>query len=150
MNEDEMKLFDWEDEISKDGEEFIVLEEGDYTFEVTKFERSTYTPGPKSTLPACNMAVVTLMVRTEAGEAYVTEKMQLCEKMEWKLSAFFRSIGMKKHGEPLAMRWQDTIGRTGKAHITKTAGTQNTNVYFNNIGKFLDPEPAAGDGLPWG
>lgn len=36
--------FDWDSAIEKDGEEFVLLPEGKYDFEVTGFERQRYTP----------------------------------------------------------------------------------------------------------
>lgn len=44
MEENKDLLMDWSDSIDNEGQEFIVLEEGDYVFEVTKFERGRY-PG---------------------------------------------------------------------------------------------------------
>ena len=49
----------WDDTIQNDSSEPVVLEPGDYIFEVEKFERARYTPGPNSKLPACNMAKLT-------------------------------------------------------------------------------------------
>ena len=63
----------------------------------------------------------------------------MASTMEWKISAFFRSIGLKKHGEKLKMKWNETIGCKGRAHVTKTQGSKNDGVYFNNIGRFIDP-----------
>lgn len=136
---DEIKILDWDDEIENDGNGgFITLEEGDYNFEVFKFERGHYTPGPDSKIPACNQAIITLKISTKEGDAFVIERFPLASNMEWKLSAFFRSIGLKKHGEKLKMKWNESIGCKGKAHITKTEGSKG-GVYFNNVGRFLDP-----------
>lgn len=137
---DEVKVFDWDDEIEYDGEDrsFVTLEEGDYDFTVSKFERSTYTPKAGAKTPSCNQADITLKIETEDGDCYITDKFPLAATMEWKISAFFRSIGLKKHGEKLQMKWKDAIGCTGRAHITKTTGTKD-NVFFNNVGRYIDP-----------
>lgn len=137
---DEAKVFDWDDEIEYDGEDrsFVTVEEGDYDFEVVKFERSHYTPKAGAKTPACNQADVTLKIATDEGDCYVTDRFPLATTMEWKISAFFRSIGLKHHGERLKMKWNEAIGCTGRAHITKTKGN-NDNVFFNNVGKYIDP-----------
>lgn len=137
---EEIKVLDWDDEIENDGSgEFVVLEEGDYEFEVTKFERSHYTPSADAKTPACNQANITLKISTKEGDCFITEKFPLASTMEWKISSFFRSIGLKKHGEKLKMKWNESIGLKGRAHVTKTEGTKKNGVYFNNIGKFIDP-----------
>lgn len=140
---EETKVFDWDDEVEFDGEErsFVTLEEGDYEFEVTKFERGHYTPGAGAKTPSCNQANMTLKVETENGEAYIIDRFPLASTMEWKISAFFRSVGLKKHGEKLKMKWQESIGLKGRAHITKTEGNRD-GVYFNNIGYYIDPVAA--------
>lgn len=138
---EETKVFDWDDEIENDGEErdFVTLEEGDYEFSVVKFERSHYTPKKADgKTPSCNQADITLMIHTESGDAFIVDRFPLASTMEWKISAFFRSIGLKKHGERLKMQWKESIGLTGKAHITKTQG-KNDGVYFNNVSRYLDP-----------
>lgn len=138
---DEVKVYDWDDEIEYDGEEksFVVIEEGDYDFEVIKFERGHYTPSANAKTPECNMAKITMKIEVENGECLVTDTFPLANTMEWKISSFFRSVGLKKHGEKLKMQWQKAIGCKGKAHITKTQGTRNDGVYFNNVGRYIDP-----------
>lgn len=146
---EEVKVYDWDDEIENDGEdrEYVTLEEGDYDFEVTKFERGSYTPSANAKTPACNQAIMTLKIATNEGDAYVIDRFPLASTMEWKIAAFFRSIGLKKHGEAVKMMWKDAIGCKGKAHIIKTKGN-NDNVFFNNVGKYIDP-PAKGDDDEW-
>lgn len=137
---EDAKVFDWDDEIEFDGEdrEFVTLEEGDYEFEVTKFERTHYTPGPNAKTPPCNQADVTLKIHTEAGDAFVVDHFPLASTMEWKISSFFRAVGLKKHGEKLKMKWNESVGCKGKAHIVKSPG-KTDGVFFNNVGRYIDP-----------
>lgn len=137
----EVTVFDWEDEIVNDGEdkEFIVLEPGEYAFEVNKFERSTYTPSANAKTPACKMALVTIKISTKEGDCYIVDKFPMASTMEWKISSFFRSIGMKKHGEPIKIDWEGAIGKTGICKVTKTEGTKKDGVFFNNIDRYVDP-----------
>ena len=146
---EEVKVYDWDDEIENDGEdrEYVTLEEGDYDFEVTKFERGSYTPSANAKTPACNQAIMTLKISTNDGDAYVIDRFPLASTMEWKIAAFFRCVGLKKHGEAVKMMWKDAIGCKGKAHIIKTKGN-NDNVFFNNVGKYIDP-PVKGDDDEW-
>ena len=138
---EETKVFDWDDEIENDGEErnFVTLEDGDYSFEVVKFERSFYKPSANAKTPACNQADITLLIKTEEGDCFIVDKFPLSSTMEWKISAFFRAVGLKKRGERLKMQWKESIGLTGKAHITKTQG-KNDGVFFNNIARYIDKE----------
>lgn len=143
---EEVKVFDWDDEIQDDGEQlsFVTLEEGDYEFEVCKFERGHFTPKKEGKTPPCNMAIVTLKISTKEGDCYITENFPLASTMEWKASAFFRSIGLKKHGEKLKMKWNEAIGLKGWAHVTKTAGAKE-NTFFNNVKYYIDPKAEAED-----
>ena len=114
MNED-FREYGWEDEISDEGSEFVLLPEGDYEFTVSKIERGRH-PGSEK-LPACNKAIVTLTVWEQDDCIDITENFMLCNKMEWKLSQFFLALGMKKHGEPLRMNWTGAVGKKGKCHV---------------------------------
>ncbi|WP_270344759.1 hypothetical protein [Enterococcus thailandicus] len=67
----------WDDTIQNDSTDPVVLEPGDYIFEVEKFERARYTPGPNSKLPACNMAKLTLKIASEKGTAIVFNNLYL-------------------------------------------------------------------------
>ena len=51
-------VLDWNDIIEDDGQEFVLLEEGDYNFIVRDFERGRFPGSAK--LPACNKAILTL------------------------------------------------------------------------------------------
>lgn len=146
---EEVKVLDWDDEIEYDGEDrsFVTLEEGDYEFEVTKFERGHYTPKAGAKTPACNQASMTLKVTTKEGDCFLTDNFPLASTMEWKISAFFRAVGLKKHGEKLKMQWKESLGLKGRAHITKTEGSKD-GVYFNNVGYYIDPV-AKGEDDEW-
>lgn len=112
---DNFQEFGWEDTIENEGSEFVLLPEGDYDFTVKSFERSRHNGSDK--MPPCNMAKVTVTVWGQQDKLEITENFFLCNKMEWKLSQFFLSIGLKKHGEPLKMNWNEVSGKHGKCHI---------------------------------
>lgn len=58
--------FGWDDEISQDSE-FVLLPEGDYVFIVKGFERARHTPQAGGKLPACNKAIVEVIIQANEG-----------------------------------------------------------------------------------
>lgn len=137
MNE-QNQVLDWDGVLENDGSEFPVLSEGDYTFEVTGFERGSF-PGSEK-MCACNKATLTLKIESEQGTANVFDDLILHKRMEWKLSQFFRAIGQKKKGERVTMNWNAVIGSRGRAHIfvnkyTDRNGQEREN---NKVGKYLE------------
>ncbi len=131
---------DWNDTIENDGQEFIVLPEGDYNFEVTNFERGRFPGSAK--IPACNKATLTLQVKTPEGIATVRTDLLLYRTLEWRISAFFRCIGQKKHGERLAMNWNTVLGARGHAHFKpRTYTDKDGNArQANDVSRFYDWE----------
>ena len=131
-------FLDWDDAIESDGQEFVILEEGDYNFTVTDFERGRFPGGPK--IPPCNKAALTLQVKTPDGVAICRTDLLLYKTMEWKLSAFFRCIGQKKHGERLVMDWNRVIGSRGRAHFKPRAYTDRdgNERQANDLDRFYD------------
>jgi len=134
-------VMDWNDVIEDDGQEFVLLEEGDYNFKVTNFERGHFPGSAK--LPACNKATLTLEVDTREGCAYVKHDLLLCRNLEWRISSFFRCIGQKKHGERLVMDWNKVVGSQGRARFkvrnyTNRDGEQRQT---NDVDRFYDYDP---------
>ena len=141
MNNQDMFL-DWDDSIENDGQEFVILPEGDYNFTVTDFERGRFPGSVK--IPACNKASLTLRVDTDDGVAFVKTDLLLYRSLEWKISSFFRAIGQKKHGERLVMDWNKVLGAQGRAHFkprnyTASDGSERTT---NDCDRFIDYDPA--------
>lgn len=131
-------VMDWEDTIENDGEGYVLLDEGDYDFTVTKFSREQWTGSAK--IPACPMAVLTISISAPEGTANIRYQMHLYRTMEWKLAAFFRAIGQKKHGERMVMNWGAVEGAHGRCHVTQRrytsiSGEERTT---NDIAYFYD------------
>ena len=137
INEKDM-LMNWDNSIETDGQEFILLPEGDYNFTVTNFERGRFPGGPK--VPPCNKATIHVQVETKEGMANVKFDLLLYRSLEWRISAFFRCIGQKKHGEKLTMDWNKVIGSIGRAHFKQRAYTNNQGEEksANDIDRFID------------
>ena len=146
MANTEEKILGWDDEIQNDGEfsgeESVVLPEGNYDFEVIKTEQTWYDGSQK--IPACNMAKVYLRVDGgELGKALCVENIYLLERLEWKAAAFLRSIGLKKHGEPIA--WRQLVhcdGEKGRCHVyvDEYTGRDGETRQSNKIKNFFDKE----------
>lgn len=138
----DQNLMDWNDTIESDGQEFILLPEGDYNFIVTNFERGRFPGGQK--VPPCNKATITVQVSTDDGIATIKFDLLLYRSLEWRISAFFRCIGQKKHGEKLVMNWNRVVGSFGRAHFkirkyTNQAGEEKT---INDLDHFIDYDPS--------
>ena len=131
----------WDDVLENDGDEYVILPEGDYVFKVASFERGRYAGGEK--LPACNEAVLKLAVEHDGQIVNITDKLKLHKSMEWKLASFFRAIGQKKHGEKLTMDWSKVPGAEGRAHFKpRHYKDQNGDEKeANNVAKYLDFDP---------
>lgn len=138
----------WDSYIENEGTQVITLPEGDYDFTVTKFERGEHPGSAK--VPRCPKAILELTVEVPSGRSIVKENLLLDESVEWKLCAFFRSIGQKQHGTGITMNWDKVLGAKGRAHLivnewTGNDGETRTN---NRVDRFLDPEATEG-ALPW-
>lgn len=149
MENTEQKIIDWDDQIQNDGEasfdETILLKEGNYDFEVIKTEQAWYDGSAK--IPACNMAKIYIRIDGgEQGKGFCVENIYLLEKLEWKAAAFLRSIGMKKHGEPVS--WRSLIycdGEKGRCHVYVDSykGNDGQMKQSNKIKYFIDKEEQA-------
>lgn len=131
---------DWNDAIESDGQEYLTLDEGDYNFTVTGFERGRF-PG-SSKIPPCNKATITLAVDDAGKNVNVKFDLILYRSIEWRISSFFRCIGQKKPGERLVMDWNVVKGSHGRAHFKPRTyvnryGEEKT---ANDVDYFLDYE----------
>ena len=135
-------IMGWDDALEDDGKAFVILPEGDYTFTVTDFERGQYPGGSK--IPPCPKATVTLHIDNDLGFATCRKDFFLYRTMEWLLTAFFRSIGMRKHGEKAVVNWNEVIGRRGKAHFRPRnyTGRDGQERQSNDVVRFIDYEPS--------
>ena len=98
MNNEGFAL-DWDDDLTNEQQEFVLLPEGEYPFEVTGMERAHFEGSAK--LPPCKMAKLTLRIYGGAkGDTTVTHRLYLHTKTQGLLGAFFESIGQCKRGLP--------------------------------------------------
>ena len=140
MNTTTDREFGWDDEIEKDGSDFVLLPEGDYDFTVKSFQRGRHNGSEK--LPACNKAELTITIWGKEDSVDVKHNLFLHSKVEGMLSAFFTAIGQKKYGEKLKMNWNTVVGAKGKCHVYVDTYTGNDNKEYksNKIRKFYAPD----------
>lgn len=113
--EEKVRELAW-DEVIDDGEgypERVVFEPGDYDFTVKSFERG------KAKDTGRNMAILDLEVTDGSKKSVVRDWIVLTNKTYWKAANYFRSVGMKKHGEDIKMDWKGSIGKTGRCTLIK-------------------------------
>lgn len=140
----------WDDEITKDAPDYVLLDEGDYDFQVASFEREWYDGGDN--LPACPKAALVLKVETEQGTAMIRHNLFLCTSNEGRISSFFTALGLKQKDETVKMDWNKVIGSRGRAHIKiheyqgKDGDTRKSNqvVYFHSKKDASKPTFTAG------
>lgn len=140
----ENKFLSWDAEIEQDSPDFILLPEGDYSFMVQDVEKTIYSGNSEKIGNGCPMAVLKIVVRSPKGNASIVDRLYLNEDMIWKLSSFFRSIGMKKHGEKFKMDFEATIGKEGLCHVKqeKFVNSNGEEKTTNKIEKYLDSAAA--------
>lgn len=142
MADNEVKFFSFDSEIEQDAPEFILLPEGDFPFMIQGIEKATYTGNSEKIGKGCPMVVLEIVIRSPKGNTSVKDKLYLSSTMEWKLSSFFRSIGMKKHGQKFKMDFSpNIIGKEGLCHIKQETwvGDDGKERTSNRIDKYLDP-----------
>ena len=74
-NYNQEREFGWDDVIQKDSDEFPILEEGDYNFVVTNFERGRHACSDN--LPPCNKATVHIKVDGPTGSVTLKQPLGL-------------------------------------------------------------------------
>ena len=149
------RALSWDDEFTNEQQEFVLLPEGDYAFEVTGMERARFEGSAK--LPPCSMAKLTLKIFGGAkGDTTVTHRLYLHTKTQGLLGAFFESIGQCKRGETFRPRWNEIVGARGWCKLgireyTKQSGPHAGETgQSNEVTRFLPPpEPKAAPTQGW-
>lgn len=139
----EGRNFGWNDTISNDGEDYSPLAPGDYNFEITNLEKAITAKG-------ANMAKLTFKVYDDNHQGTITDNIVLNDRCEWKISQFFRSIGLKKHGETIKMQWDKVLGAKGRLRIKKSSfiGRDGTEKESREVDRYFDPVQTQND-TPW-
>lgn len=120
----------WEDTITKDAQEFVTIEPGDYSFTIDHFDRAR--SGSDGKYANCNMAVVYFNIDAE-GNPQIRENYLLHSNFEWKLSQLFAGVGLKKKGEELVMNWNALPGMTGRCKVSLDQDKNDPKKKYNHI-----------------
>ena len=140
----------WDAEINQESSGFQLIEEGDYRFKVAKVTRGRHEGSSK--LPACGKAMLTLDILDDKGNTLtsIQHNLFLYSSVEGLLSAFFLSVGLKKHGEPMRLNFSGAVGCFGWCHVTKDKWTKKdgSEGISNNIKYFIDPDKAPKNNNP--
>ena len=151
----EGRAFGWDDEFTNEQQEFVLLPEGEYPFEVTQMERARYEGGAK--LPPCSMAKLTLRIYGGGqGAPPPAHPPYPQTKTQGLLGAFFESIGQCKRGETFRPRWNEVVGakgicKLGVREYTKQSGPHAGETgQSNEVQRFLPPPaPKAAPSQGW-
>lgn len=122
------------------------LEPGRYRATVKTVTWGIHSPTYK--IPKCEKAVVRLAIPDEIGEEVtLSAELYLHSCMEWKLSEFFRSVGLKDYGEDFRMDWDAVPGRECIVLVDNYMYTteEGESITRNYIKKFLDGYAYSGE-----
>ena len=138
-NNNDMAALAWDSVIQEESSGFTLLPAGEYDFKVISMNRGFHNGSEK--LPKCPKAELEIELTGAEGTTRINHNLFLHQKTEGLLSAFFISIGLKRHGEPLQMNWNAVPGASGRCKVKvrdwvndKGEARQN-----NQIDRFLDP-----------
>ena len=95
------RALSWDDEFTNEQQEFVLLPEGEYAFEVTGMERARFEGSAK--LPPCSMAKLTLKIFGGAkGDTTVTHRLYLHTKTQGLLGLSLRASVSASGARPSA------------------------------------------------
>ena len=124
------QTFDIEDQ----EQEYVLLQPGEYQFEVTDIEYGDYIGSAK--IPPCGKVTVKMTVKTDKGTAFLRNNFFVCRECAGLNAAFFKSVGLLKEGQKkLTTDWDATVGEKGWCK-TSIYTSDNGNQY-NNVDRFI-------------
>lgn len=137
MTPDNGRTLEWDDTLDPNAGDFVMLEPGEYDFNVVKYEKLRYAGGAK--LPACWQAKVEIVVD---GRATIQHNLFLHSKTEGLLCQFFKAIGARMSGDRLQMDWNRIAGATGRCVIEHRTwkGKDGDERTDQQIKKFIMPD----------
>lgn len=129
----------WDDDIAASEEpQHITLPQGDYPFEVIKFERDHFSGSAK--MSPCKKAVYTLRITAPDGRQTTLRHQLFVHKDRIQgITAFFVSLGMAKWGESFRPNWNGAVGGRG---VCKLGVREYNGNPYNEVKLFYSPEKA--------
>ena len=141
-------IIDFDGEVQNDGESFTTLPEGDEVeFTVQEIEKGRNKAGDK---PQVTLKLAVQSVNGH-GRTNVKDYITMTRRSEWKLCEFFTALGLRTHGEKLALRW-DIVGMSGRATVTVDSftGKMGDTLTSNKIKHYLEPVVESDSELSFG
>lgn len=139
MEVNQERELSWDEEISNDDPNFVLLPEGEYEYQVISFERARHAGS--ANLPPCAKAVLKIKIETKDGISKFDHNLFLHTKTQGFLSDFFVSIGQGQKGDKtIKMNWNAVPGSTGRAKVGIDEWEyKGETMQANRIKKFLPP-----------
>lgn len=124
-----------------DESEFQPVAPGTYRFEVESVERGQFNGSDR--MAPCPVAKVRVRLLDEPRRAVVFSNLFCSSKVAWRLSAFFKSVGLRDPDAdshvPLRLDWKGAIGRQGAC---KVGAREYKGKTYNDVTEWLKPEKA--------
>lgn len=126
---------DWNSPISDEPMQEL-LPEGDYDFMIDHFDRAWFDGSEK--IKPCLKAVIYFNIAAPGGEeTQIRENFLLTQKLQWRITQLFISVGLMKEGQKNYMpEWEKLPGLTGHAKITLDPDRNNPEKKYNHIKEF--------------
>lgn len=131
--------YDWDEEITDNGEGdavYMLLPEGVYGAVCHDVKRGV------STTQNCPQAGVLWKISSKLGCTMLTDYINLHENLKWKLLQLFRSAGLRKHGEGVALKFSALVGRTAFLKIEQEsyADKEGNTKVRNKVRSYIAPD----------
>lgn len=145
MAQDRGTALGWEDEAQVQDNQYDVLPEGEYTYEVVNFRRERFDGSDK--MSPCPVAALQLKCTNKQTGITATAfcRLYLNSKVLWRISAFFKSCGLldpnaaEGTNMPMSLFGQ-CVGRTGTVKVKVSKSTKGGTTYENNEFTFVVPK----------
>ena len=141
-NEVDDSVIEWDGVVENDGEQFAVLPDGDEVLlTVMEVEKGHSKDG---TAPQVKITFAAESLKGY-GRTTIRDYIRMTRKSEWKLCELFTALGLRKHGDKLALRW-DLEGMTARATVLVDTytGKDGDERKSNKVKKYLEPAADGG------
>ena len=144
--------------VTYDGGDFKLIDDGVWPFKVKAVSIAQYNGSDN--IPACPVINMTYRVGMGPDSTDVSDRIYLYVNDQgnpnFRIAAFYRAIGYKKHGEQVQMNWDESflVGKTGwletkQREFTFTQGSRKGETGTSiDVARYIDPEDAPADGKP--
>lgn len=126
----------WDDEISGEAQEYVVLPAGVYDFTVMRYAREHFPGSAK--MCACGQIDLFLAIEGQT----VRDTLYMNKKAEWRITQFLISVGLMQEGIPCRINWPAIPGAQGRCElkIRDWTGKDGETHQSNEVKRFLKPE----------